>query len=73
MLIDSEYLASRVEAEIARDLGLTLTVDEAHDLFLGKTVDGVLDAIARAHRHAAVGRLGLQLGVRHRARLRAAN
>ena len=24
----------------------TLTVDEAHDLFLGKTVDGVLDAIA---------------------------
>ena len=29
-----------------RELGLTLDVEEAHDLFLGKTVDGVLDAIA---------------------------
>jgi HAD superfamily hydrolase (TIGR01509 family) len=46
VLVDSEYLASRVETEVARDLGLTLGVDEAHDLFLGKTVDGVLDAIA---------------------------
>jgi HAD superfamily hydrolase (TIGR01509 family) len=46
VLIDSEYLASRVEAERVRELGLTLGVDEAHDLFLGKTVDGVLDAIA---------------------------
>lgn len=45
VLIDSEFLASRVEAELTRELGLTLTVDEAHDLFLGKTVDGVLDAI----------------------------
>jgi HAD superfamily hydrolase (TIGR01509 family) len=42
VLVDSEYLASRVEAEIARDLGLSLSVAEAHDLFLGKTVDGVL-------------------------------
>ena len=31
---------------VARDLGLTLGVEEAHELFLGKTVDGVLDAIA---------------------------
>jgi HAD superfamily hydrolase (TIGR01509 family) len=46
VLIDSEYLASRVETEVARELGVTLSVDEAHDLFLGKTVDGVLDAIA---------------------------
>jgi HAD superfamily hydrolase (TIGR01509 family) len=46
VLIDSEYLASRVESDVARDLGLTLGVEEAHDLFLGKTVDGVLDAIA---------------------------
>jgi HAD superfamily hydrolase (TIGR01509 family) len=46
VLIDSEYLASRVESEVARDLGLTLGVEEAHDLFLGKTVDGVLDALA---------------------------
>jgi HAD superfamily hydrolase (TIGR01509 family) len=46
VLIDSEYLASRVESELTRDLGLTLSVEEAHDLFLGKTVDGVLDAIA---------------------------
>jgi HAD superfamily hydrolase (TIGR01509 family) len=46
VLVDSEMLASRVEAEIARDLGLTMTADEAHDLFLGKTVDGVLDAFA---------------------------
>ena len=46
VLIDSEYLASRVESDVARDLGLTLGVDEAHDLFLGKTVEGVLDAIA---------------------------
>ncbi|HEV7607486.1 MAG TPA: HAD family phosphatase [Steroidobacteraceae bacterium] len=46
VLIDSEYLASRVETEVARDLGLTLGVEEAHDLFLGKTVEGVLEAIA---------------------------
>ena len=46
VLIDSEYLASRVESELVRELGLTLGVEEAHDLFLGKTVDGVLDAIA---------------------------
>jgi len=46
VLIDSEFLASRVEAELTRELGLELTVEEAHQLFLGKTVDGVLDAIA---------------------------
>jgi HAD superfamily hydrolase (TIGR01509 family) len=46
VLIDSEHLASRVEAELTRELGLALTPGEAHDLFLGKTVDGVLDAIA---------------------------
>jgi len=46
VLVDSEYLASRVESELIRDLGLTLSVEEVHDLFLGKTVDGVLDAIA---------------------------
>jgi HAD superfamily hydrolase (TIGR01509 family) len=46
VLVDSEYLASRVETEVARDLGVALTVDEAHALFLGKTVDGVLDAVA---------------------------
>jgi HAD superfamily hydrolase (TIGR01509 family) len=45
VLIDSEHLASRVEAELTRDVGLMLTADQAHDLFLGKTVDGVLDAI----------------------------
>jgi HAD superfamily hydrolase (TIGR01509 family) len=46
VLVDSEYLASRVESELIRDLGLTLDVEQVHDLFLGKTVDGVLDAIA---------------------------
>lgn len=46
VLIDSEHLASRVEAELTRELGLSLSVEEAHRLFLGKTVDGVLDAIA---------------------------
>jgi HAD superfamily hydrolase (TIGR01509 family) len=46
VLVDSEYLASRVESELARELGLELSVAEAHTLFLGKTVDGVLDAIA---------------------------
>ena len=46
VLVDSEYLASRVESELVRELGLTLGVEEAHALFLGKTVDGVLDAIA---------------------------
>ena len=46
VLVDSEMLSSRVEAGIARDLGLSLTADEAHALFLGKTVDGVLDAFA---------------------------
>jgi HAD superfamily hydrolase (TIGR01509 family) len=47
VLIDSEHLASRVESELTRELGLDLTVDEAHALFLGRTVDGVLDAIAQ--------------------------
>jgi HAD superfamily hydrolase (TIGR01509 family) len=46
VLIDSEYLASRVESEVVGELGLTLGVEEAHELFLGKTVDGVLDTIA---------------------------
>lgn len=46
VLIDSEHLASRVESELTRDLGLALSPAEAHALFLGKTVDGVLDAIA---------------------------
>lgn len=45
MLIDSEHLASRVEAELTRELGLELTTAEAHAMFLGRTVDGVLDAI----------------------------
>lgn len=47
VLIDSEHLASRVESELTRELGLTLSVAEAHQMFLGKTVDGVLDAIAQ--------------------------
>ena len=47
VLIDSEHLASRVESELTRELGLTLSVEEAHQMFLGKTVDGVLDAIAQ--------------------------
>jgi HAD superfamily hydrolase (TIGR01509 family) len=46
VLVDSEGLASRVESELARELGLDLTTAEAHDLFLGKTVDGVLELIA---------------------------
>ena len=46
VLVDSEYLASRVEADVTRDLGLTLGVEEAHEMFLGRTVEGVLDAIA---------------------------
>ena len=46
VLIDSEHLASRVESELTRELGLPLSPEEAHALFLGKTVDGVLDAIA---------------------------
>ena len=46
VLVDSEYLASRVESDVTRDLGLTLDVDEAHEMFLGKTVEGVLDAVA---------------------------
>ena len=45
VLVDSEYLASRVESELVTELGLKLGVEEAHELFLGKTVDGVLDAI----------------------------
>jgi HAD superfamily hydrolase (TIGR01509 family) len=47
VLIDSEHLASRVEAELTSELGLRLTTQEAHALFLGKTVDGVLNAIAQ--------------------------
>jgi HAD superfamily hydrolase (TIGR01509 family) len=46
VLIDSEYLASRVESEQLHAHGLELDVEQAHSLFLGKTVDGVLDAIA---------------------------
>jgi HAD superfamily hydrolase (TIGR01509 family) len=46
VLIDSEWLASRVEAELLRDLGLTLSVEEVHELFLGKTVSGVLELMA---------------------------
>jgi HAD superfamily hydrolase (TIGR01509 family) len=46
VLIDSEYLASRVESELAAELGLKMSVEETHALFLGKTVDGVLEAIA---------------------------
>ena len=46
VLIDSEHLASRVESELTRELGLQLSVDETHDLFIGKDTDGVLDAIA---------------------------
>lgn len=46
VLVDSEYLASRVEAEIIRGLGLALTPGEAHDLFLGKSVDAVFELIA---------------------------
>ena len=46
VLVDSEGLASRVESELTRELGLTLSVTEAHDLFLGKTVEGVLELIA---------------------------
>jgi HAD superfamily hydrolase (TIGR01509 family) len=46
VLIDSEYLASRVESEQLHALGMELDVEQAHALFLGKTVDGVLDAIA---------------------------
>ena len=46
VLVDSEWLASRVEAELLRELGLNISAAEAHDLFLGKTVQGVLDVIA---------------------------
>ena len=46
VLIDSEWLASRVEAELLRELGLELSVEEVHELFLGKTVAGVLNIIA---------------------------
>ena len=46
VLVDSEWLASRVEAELLRELGVSLSVEQAHDLFLGKTVAGVLDTIA---------------------------
>jgi HAD superfamily hydrolase (TIGR01509 family) len=46
VLVDSEWLASRVEAELLKGLGLDLTVEQVHELFLGKTVGGVLDIIA---------------------------
>jgi len=45
VLVDSEWLASRVEAELLRDLGIELSVEQVHELFLGKTVGGVLDII----------------------------
>ena len=47
VLVDSETLASRVESEVLRDLGLNISVDEAHGMFLGKTVAGVLEAITQ--------------------------
>jgi HAD superfamily hydrolase (TIGR01509 family) len=45
VLIDSELLASRVESVVLRELGLELSAEEAHVLFIGKTVDGVVDAV----------------------------
>ena len=71
VLVDSEGLASRVESELARELGLNISAAEAHDLFLGKTVAGRARRHRGADRPAAVGHLRLQLGVRHRARLHA--
>jgi beta-phosphoglucomutase-like phosphatase (HAD superfamily) len=65
VLIDSEYLASRVESEVVGELGLSLSVEEAHALFLGKTVDGVLDTIAARTGRRPIERVDLQLGVRH--------
>jgi HAD superfamily hydrolase (TIGR01509 family) len=47
VLIDSEHLASRVESELTAELGLALSPEEAHAMFLGKTVDGVLEEIAQ--------------------------
>jgi HAD superfamily hydrolase (TIGR01509 family) len=47
VLVDSEWLASRVEAELIRELGLDLSVEQVHALFLGKTVAGVLELIAQ--------------------------
>ena len=46
VLIDSEWLASRVESGLLRELGMDLSVEQVHELFLGKTVGGVLDIIA---------------------------
>jgi len=46
VLIDSEWLASRVEGELVSALGVPLSTEGAHDLFLGKTVEGVLEVIA---------------------------
>ena len=46
VLVDSEWLASRVEAELLRELGLELSVEEAHELFLGKTVGACLNIVA---------------------------
>jgi HAD superfamily hydrolase (TIGR01509 family) len=46
VLIDSEWLASRVEAELVGALGDSLTTEQAHELFLGKTIDGVLEIVA---------------------------
>jgi hypothetical protein len=46
VLVDSEWLASRVEGELLRELGVELTVEQVHELFLGKTVSGVLDIVA---------------------------
>lgn len=46
VLVDSEWLASRVEAELLSELGIELSVEQVHELFLGKTVGGVLDIIA---------------------------
>ena len=46
VLVDSEWLASRVEAELLQELGQELSDEQVHELFLGKTVGGVLDIIA---------------------------
>jgi HAD superfamily hydrolase (TIGR01509 family) len=43
VLVDSEMLSSRVEAGLSQELGVPLSVDEAHALFLGQTVEGVVD------------------------------
>ena len=46
VLVDSEPLSMRVDVQILAENGVTISVEEAHRRFVGKTFAAMLDEIA---------------------------